>query len=88
MQSEKAYRKFKVPNQIIDEDKEALKQAQGTDPNLDSIRHKVESGNVTVSRGLNRISLCGRKICCIDFLPREIGLLCTLWSLKVFVRKF
>ena len=37
-QSEKAYRKLKVPDQIINEDKEALKQAQATDPKLDSIR--------------------------------------------------
>ena len=53
-QSEKAYRKLKVPDQIINEDKEALKQAQATDPNLDSIRGRVESGSITVSRGLNR----------------------------------
>ena len=53
-QSENAYRKLKVPDQIINEDKEALKQAQATDPNLDSIRGRVESGNITVSRGLNR----------------------------------
>ena len=31
-----------------------LKQAQGTDPNLDNIRKRVESGNITMSRGLNR----------------------------------
>ena len=31
-----------------------MKQAQDTDPNLDSIRGGVESGNITVSRGLNR----------------------------------
>ena len=53
-QSENAYRKLKVPDQIINEDKEALKQAQATDPNLDSIKGRVESGNITVSRGLNR----------------------------------
>ena len=53
-QSENAYRKLKVPDKIINEDKEALKQAQATDPNLDSIRGRVESGNITVSRGLNR----------------------------------
>ena len=52
-QSEKAYRKLKVPDQIINEDKEALKQAQATDPKLDSIRRRVDSGNITVSRGLN-----------------------------------
>ena len=53
-QSEDAYRKLKVPDQIINEDKEALKQAQATDPNLDSIRRRVDAGNITVSRGLNR----------------------------------
>ena len=53
-QSEKAYRKLKVPDQIINEDKEALKLAQATDPKLDSIRGRVESGSITVSRGLNR----------------------------------
>ena len=53
-QSENAYRKLEVPDQIINEDKEALKQAQATDPNLDSIRGRVESGNITVSRGLKR----------------------------------
>ena len=31
-----------------------MKQAQTTDPNLDSIRGIVESGSITVSRGLNR----------------------------------
>ena len=53
-QRDKVYRKLKVPDQIINEDKEALKRAQATDPNLDSIRGRVESGNITVSRGLNR----------------------------------
>ena len=53
-QSEKAYGQLKVPDQIINGDKEALKQAQGTDPNLDSIRRRVDSGNITVSRRLNR----------------------------------
>ena len=40
-QSEQSYRKLKVPDQIINEDKEALKQAQVTDPNLDSIRRRT-----------------------------------------------
>ena len=53
-QSENACKKLKVPDQIINEDKEALKQAQATDPNLDSFRGRVESGSITVSRGLNR----------------------------------
>ena len=47
-QSENACRKLNVPDQIINEDKEALKQAQATDPNLDTIwKH-------TVGRDLNR----------------------------------
>ena len=49
-----ACRKLKVPDQIINENKEALKQAQATDSKLDSIRDRVESGSITVSRGLNR----------------------------------
>ena len=31
-----------------------MKQAQATDPKLDSIRRRVESGNVSMSRVLNR----------------------------------
>ena len=63
-QSENAYRK--VPDPIINE-KEGLKQAQSTDPKMDCIRRRVESGNVTVSSGLNRdeLRLCGRTICCL-----------------------
>ena len=53
-QSENANRKVKVPDQFINEDKEALKQAQATVQNLDSIRGRVESGNITVSHGLDR----------------------------------
>ena len=53
-QSEKAYRKLKVPVQIINGDKEALNQAQAMDPKLDSIRRRVDSGNISVSLGLNR----------------------------------
>ena len=53
-QSENAYRKLKVPDQITNENKAALKQAHATDPNLDSIRGRAESGNITESRGLNR----------------------------------
>ena len=44
-QSEHAYRKRKVPNQINNEDKEALKQAQATDPNLNSIRCRIKIRN-------------------------------------------
>ena len=53
-QCEKKYRKLKVPDQITNEDKEALKKAQAIDGNLANIRSRVKSGKVTVSRGLNR----------------------------------
>ena len=53
-QYEKKYRKLKVPDQIKNEDREALKKALATDANLESIRCRVKSGRVTVSRGLNR----------------------------------
>ena len=50
---EKVYRKLNVPEQTISKDKEAFKQAQESDPKLNGIRQRVESGS-TVSRGLNR----------------------------------
>ena len=53
-QCEKKYRKLKVPDHIINEGKEALKKAQATDGNLENIKCRVKSGQVTVSRGLNR----------------------------------
>ena len=46
--------KLEVQKKDREIDKEALKQIQATDPNLDSIRGRDESGNITVSRGLNR----------------------------------
>ena len=54
MQCEKKYRKLKVLDHIIKEDKEALKKAQATDGNLENIRCRVKSGKVKVSCGLNR----------------------------------
>ena len=51
-QSEMAFKK--IPGMIINENKEALKHAQANDPKLDIIRRRVESGDVTVSRGLHR----------------------------------
>ena len=48
------YMKLKVPDQIINEDKEALKKAQATDANLENIRCRVKSGKLTVSCRLNR----------------------------------
>ena len=53
-QSEKEQRKLKDPDQIINEDEEALKNAHATDVNLENIRRRVKSGNVPVIRGLNR----------------------------------
>ena len=35
------YRKLKVPDQIINEDKEALKKAQATDGNLENMQGKI-----------------------------------------------
>ena len=51
-QSEMAFRK--ISGMIINENKVALKHAQANDPKLDIIRRRVESGDVTVSRGLHR----------------------------------
>ena len=51
---EKAYRKLNIPDQIISKDKEAFKQAQDSDPKLNDIRQRVESGSITVSCVLNR----------------------------------
>ena len=51
---EKAYRKLNAPEQIISKDKKAFKQAQDSDPKLNGIRQRVESGSFTVIRGLNR----------------------------------
>ena len=54
------------------------------------MRGRVESGNITVSRGLNRreIKLVRKK----DLLYRQFTkgnkILCNLLSLRVFVRKF
>lgn len=53
-QNEKVYRKLRVPDQVISNNMEGLKQAQSTDPKLNGIRQRVESGVVTVSRGLKR----------------------------------
>lgn len=51
---EKEYRKLKVPEQIIGGDKDAFKLAQRTDPKLGLLKHKVQSGSVSVMKGLNR----------------------------------
>ena len=47
---------LRFPNQIINEDKEALKKVQATDAKLENIRRRVKSksSRVTLSRGLNR----------------------------------
>ena len=42
------YMKLKVPDQIINEDKEALKKAQATDANLENIRCRVKSGKLKI----------------------------------------
>lgn len=43
-QTEKPYRKLKVPDQIINDDKEAFKQAQVDDPTLENIRKGLNLG--------------------------------------------
>ena len=89
-QSEDAYRKLKVLDQIINEDNEALKQAQGTDPNLGSIRGRVESGNITVSRGLNRgeTKFMRKKGSLYRQFTKGNKITMQLVVLRVFVRKF
>ena len=87
---EKAYRKLNVPNQIISKDKEAFKQAQDSDPKLNGIRQRVESGSVTVSRGLNRGKT--KFVLMKDLMYRQFtkGNTLTLHLVipEVFVRKF
>ena len=51
---EKEYKKLKVPDQIISENKQSFLDNQGSDPKLANIRKRVESGSVTVSPGLHR----------------------------------
>ena len=53
-QEEKAYKKLKVPNQILSENKQVFQDAQMSDPKLEHIRCRADSGVVTKSRGLNR----------------------------------
>ena len=43
-QCERKHRKLKVPDQIINEDKETLKKAQATDRNLENIKYRLKSG--------------------------------------------
>ena len=53
-QDYKAYRKLKVPDQILSENKKVFQDAQMSDPKLEHIRRRTDSGVVTKSRGLNR----------------------------------
>ena len=48
------YKKLKVPDQIINSDRNAIELDQASDPKLSNIRKRVELGNVTVSRGIHR----------------------------------
>ena len=50
----KLIRKRLIGNLMSSKDKEAFKQAQDSDPKLNGIRQRVESGSITTSRGLNR----------------------------------
>ena len=51
---ERTYKKLKVPDQIINSDRNAIELDQASDPKLLNIRKRVELGNVTVSRGIHR----------------------------------
>ena len=51
---ERTYKKVKVPDQIINSDRNAVELDQASDPKLSNIRKRVELGNVTVSRGIHR----------------------------------
>ena len=51
---ERTYKKLKVPDQIINSDRNAIELDQASDPKLSNIRKRVELGNVTVSRGIHR----------------------------------
>ena len=53
-QEEKAYKKLSVPDQILCENKQPFQDAQMSDPKLEHIRCRADSGVVTKSRGLNR----------------------------------
>ena len=50
----RTYKKLKVPDQIINSDRNAIELDQASDPKLSNIRKRVELGNVTVSRGIHR----------------------------------
>ena len=51
---QEAYKKLKVPGQILSENKQAFQDAQMPDPKLEHIRRRADSGVVTKRRGLNR----------------------------------
>ena len=51
---ERTNKKLKVPDQIINSDRNAIESDQASDPKLSNIRKRVELGNVTVSRGIHR----------------------------------
>ena len=53
-QEKKAYKKLKVPDQIMSETKQAFQDAQTFDPKLEHLRRTADSGVVTKSLGLNR----------------------------------
>ena len=91
MQEEKAYKKLKVPNQVLSENKQAFQDAQMSDPKLEHIRRTADSGVVTKSRGLNRGKtkiVMKKKTCCIDNLLREISPHFNLLSRRVLERRF
>ena len=53
-QEVKAYKKLKVPDEILSESKQISQHAQMSYPKLEHIRRRADSGIATNSRGLNR----------------------------------
>ena len=89
-QDKKAYKKLKVPNQILSENKHAYQDAQMSDLKLEHIWHRADSGVITKSRGLNRgeTKIVKRSTCCIDNLLREISRRLNLLSQVVLEKRF
>ena len=79
-----------VPDQILSENKKAFQDAQMSDPKLEHIRRKADSGVVTKSRGLNRgeTRIIKKREYCIDTLHREIRYHYNLLSRPVFEKRF
>ena len=88
-QEEKAYKKLKVPDQILSENKQAFQDDKMSNPRLEHIRRRADSGVITKSRHLNRGETQSREeTCCIDNLLWEISPHLNLLSRVVLERRF